>query len=248
MLPTSIQEPTTRRQLIGAGLTAAFGSWAALQLLDTGRASAEPVTASTATPSGRVSVIGDSLTIGTMRYQATAFTAAGWASSTVDAHGSRGVRTKLKADPHTGLTAVDAIRAKTGEPDVWVIALGTNDAGLYSNAKQPDIIRQMADRIGAGHKTLWVNVYRADLGRRQDVWNTTLAQVAGERPNDMFVFDWATLAEQNPKWMAADKVHCTAKGYENRSNAIAVASRQIVPIVGSGATTLRPQCVKSLPM
>lgn len=246
MLPTSIQQPTTRRQLIGAGLTAAFGSWAAVGLLDAGRASAAPTSPATAAV-GRVSVVGDSLTIGTLRYQAKAFTAAGWASSTVDAHGSRGVRTKLRSDPHTGLTAVDAIRSKAGEADVWVIALGTNDAGLYSNAKQADVIRQMADHIGAGRKILWVNVYRADLGRRQDVWNTTLADVAGERPDDMFVFDWATLAEQNRKWMAADQVHCTAKGYENRSTAIAVASRQIVPVTPS-PTALRPQCIKSLPM
>jgi len=239
MLPTSLPQ-LTRRQLVAAGFAAAVGSSTVLQVLGTGITSAASTT-------GRVAVIGDSLTIGTLHYQADAFTEAGWAQSTVDAHGSRGIRTHLKSDPHTGLTAVDAIRAK-GECDVWVIALGTNDAGLYSNAKQADIVQQMVDRIGTGRKILWVNVFRPDLGRRQDVWNNMLADVAAGQPDDMFVFDWAALVEQNPKWMANDNVHCTAKGYQQRSTAIAVASRQIAPIMSTAAPTSRPQCVKALPM
>lgn len=238
MLPTSIPQ-LTRRQLIRAGLTAAIGSSAALQLLGAGMTSAAPAT--TAATSGRVAVIGDSLTIGTLRYQADAFASAGWAHSTVDAHGSRGVRTKLQSDRYTGLTAVDAIRAKSGDCDVWVIALGTNDAGIYPNAKQADVVQQMVDRIGARHKILWVNVYRPDLGRRQDTWNATLADVADEQPDAMFVFDWAALATENPHWLANDKVHCTAKGYEHRATAIAVATRQIAPPIQAAAPVPHPK-------
>ena len=40
-----------------------------------------------------------------------------------------------KRDKHTGLTSVDAIREKSGDSDLWVIALGTNDAGLYKRDK-----------------------------------------------------------------------------------------------------------------
>ncbi len=164
-----------------------------------------------------------------MRYQADAFTAVGWAQSTIDAHGSRGIRTKVKADPHTGLTAVDAVRETSGEPDVWVVALGTNDAGIFSNDKHADLIREMLDHIGSGHSVMWVNIYLPDIRKRQVAWNSALAEVAAERPDEMFVLDWASVA-QNQRWMADDLVHCTGKGYQHRATAIAEASRSIVPI------------------
>ena len=177
-------------------------------------------------------MVGDSLTQGTMRYQTDACSAVGWAETTIDAHVSRGVRTKVKSDPHTGLTAVDFVRETSGEPDVWVVALGTNDAGIISKDKQADLIRQMMDHIGSGHSVMWVNVYLPGTRTRQAAWNSALTEVAAERAAEMSVFDWASLA-QNQRWMANDLIHCTGKGYEHRATAIAQASRTIVPLVAS---------------
>jgi lysophospholipase L1-like esterase len=225
MPPISLPPLSSRRQVLGAGLTAAFGTWAALGLFDGDRASASTSSRS----AQRVSVVGDSLTLGTLPYQGDAFTNAGWSGSAIDAFKSRGIRTKMRIDQHTGLTAVDAIRKKWGDSDLWVVALGTNDAGIFAKDKQPEAIRQMMDRIGSGHYVLWINVYLPATPRRQQNWNTALATVAAERKDEMFVFDWASLAAQNPKWLAHDQIHCSPQGYRNRSTAIAFATKSVVP-------------------
>lgn len=238
MPPTSLPLLSSRRQLLSAGLVAALGSVAAIELFRASNASA--YTKAT-TPATRIALIGDSLTIGTLPYQAGAFSDVGWAGSAIDGYGSRGVRTKVKSDLHTGLTAVDGIRTTTGDCDVWVVALGTNDAGIFAKAKHPGLIRQMMDRIGGGHYVMWVNIYLPATPPRQQLWNTALEMVAEERPNEMLVFDWASLAAQNERWLADDQVHCSGKGYMHRSTAIAAATRTLVPSVPPAAVPLRPR-------
>ncbi|MEP7112056.1 MAG: GDSL-type esterase/lipase family protein [Ilumatobacteraceae bacterium] len=236
MPPTSPLPLSTRRQVLTAGLLAAFGSIAAVELLGDASASA----ASTRATASRVSVVGDSLTIGTLPFQADAFTTTGWGQSTVDAYGSRGIRTKIKKDPHTGLTAVDAIKAKSGDSDLWVVALGTNDAGIYATAKHPTLIRMMMDQIGIGHKVMWVNVYLPGTPERQDHWNAALATVAEERSDDMIVFDWAAVAAENPQWFAHDQIHCSNKGYRERATAIAEATKGFVRVERVERSWVRP--------
>jgi lysophospholipase L1-like esterase len=214
---------------------AAFGSVAALELLGGAEAGATSAPKSSGHSSSlrasatRVSVIGDSLTIGTMPYQSEAFANAGWGHAAIDAYGARGIRTKLKKDQHTGLTSVDAIRETSGDSDLWVVALGTNDAGIYARAKHAEVIGMMMDKIGSGHTVMWVNVYLPKTPQRQNNWNWALATVAKERGDEMFVFDWASLAKKNPKWMADDQIHCSNRGYEQRASAIAQQTRDFVP-------------------
>ena len=220
---------------------AAFGSIAALELLGSTRASASSEglsarTSSLRASSSRVSVIGDSLTIGTMPYQSAAFSNAGWGHTAIEAFNSRGIRTKLKKDHYTGLTSVDAIRATSGDSDLWVVALGSNDAGIYAKAKHAEVIGMMMDKIGSGHTVMWVTVYLPKAPPRQNNWNQALATEATERGDEMFVFDWASLAEKNPHWLADDQVHYTNKGYQQRASAIAQATADFVP---SGASVER---------
>jgi lysophospholipase L1-like esterase len=220
---------------------AAFGSVAALELLGATAASASSGRSlSLRAAATRVSVIGDSLTIGTMPYQSAAFSNAGWGHSAIDAYNSRGVRTKLKKDHYTGVTSVDAIRATSGDSDLWVIALGSNDAGIYAKAKHAEVIGMMMDKIGSGHTVMWVNVYLPKAPPRQEHWNSALATVAKERGDEMFVFDWASLAEKNPHWLADDQVHYTNKGYLQRASAIAQATRDFAPSGVSAEQSSRP--------
>lgn len=232
---------SSRRQVLTAGLLAAFGSVTALEWLGAGPVSASSERVSSMRASAtRVSVIGDSLTIGTMPYQTTAFSDAGWRHSAIDAFGSRGIRTKLRNDQHNGLTSVDAIRTKSGDSDVWVVALGTNDAGIYAKAKHAEVIGLMMDKIGNGHTVMWVNVYLPKSLAHQQSWNKALATVASERRSGMFVFDWASLAARNPQWLANDRIHCTNKGYLQRASAIAQATRNFVPTGASPSRSSQP--------
>jgi lysophospholipase L1-like esterase len=221
---------------------AAFGSVAALELLGASEVSAWPAPKSSSLRASatRVSVVGDSLTIGTLPYQSEAFADVGWGYAAIDAYGARGIRTKLKKDLNTGLTSVDAIRTRSGDSDLWVVALGTNDAGIYAKAKQSEVIGMMMDKIGPGHTVMWVNVYLPKNPQRQDNWNWALATVAKERGDEMFVFDWASLAEKNPKWLADDQFHYTNQGYLQRALAIAQETRLFVPSGASPVGSSRP--------
>ena len=175
----------------------------------------------------RISMVGDSLTCGAQPFQADAFGEAGWSHSTIDAYLSRGVRTKLPADRYTGLRAVDAIRDKPGDTEAWVIALGTNDAVIYPSNKQVDVIRTMMDHIGTGHKVLWINVYLPEARPLQVAWNATLDEVASQR-GDMFVYDWASFAAENQRWLSHDRLHYTREGYRYRAIATGLASRELL--------------------
>jgi lysophospholipase L1-like esterase len=235
MFSPSLPSLPSRRQVLNAGLMAALGSWAALELFET-----EAGASTTPGAATRVSMVGDSLTTGVLPYQADAFSDVGWARSAIDAYRTRGVRTKAKADPRTGLTAVDAIRSTAGDSDVWIVALGTNDAGIQAVHEYPTLIGQMMDRIGPGHRVVWVNIYLPATPPRQRAWNTALTRVADERADEMIVYDWATLASQNAQWLSLDQVHYTGSGYRHRAKAVADATRSLVPAVLNPIRARRP--------
>jgi lysophospholipase L1-like esterase len=185
------------------------------------------VAAATAGRQRGVLTVGDSLTFGSLPDQSPAFIGAGWTSSHVSAHGSRGVVTKVSNDPYTGLTAVDALRRTFGNDAEWVIALGTNDVRRHDRSRYDDLIRTMLDRIGRTRPVVWVNLYLPHQPERMMTWNAALATVSAERPDQLFVYDWAALAAQNPAWLTADGVHYTTAGYRARAFAIAVGARAL---------------------
>ena len=223
-MPTSVPQLSTRRQILRAGFAAAVGSWAAIEVLGAGHASADPYYS--AVP--RVSMVGDSLTCGSLPFQPDDFVVAGWSHSAIDAYVSRGVRTKVKADLHTGLTAVDAIRQSSGDTEAWIVALGTNDAVIYSSDKHAQVIGMMMDHIGGGHKVMWVNVYLPDRLPQQLAWNASLDD-AQRRERNMFVYDWASFAADNQRFLAHDNLHYNRDGYRYRSIAVGLASRALLP-------------------
>ena len=144
------------------------------------------------------------------------------------------MRTKFRRDLYSGLGAVDAFRESWGDTDVWIVGLGTNDAVLYSKHRHAQVINQMMDHIGRGHRVMWINVYLPGRELVADAWNTSLDEVAADR-DDMYVFDWAGLAFENPQWLTVDAVHCSPLGYQRRSAAVGRASRYLLPTKTVGA-------------
>ena len=188
------------------------------------RATATATAAAPSRTATAVSMIGDSLTAAGPREHASALAAAGWSDASISAVSSRGIRTKASNDPHTGLTAVDAIRREDGDTTAWIVALGTNDAGIHSTSRYAELIREQLDRIGTGHRVLWVDVYLPRRPARQAAWNAALEQVRQERPDQLVVFEWSELAADHPEWLTSDGVHYTATGTRQRAAAIAEAT------------------------
>jgi lysophospholipase L1-like esterase len=241
---TAAQTPApsgmSRRRMLSLAVLGAVGAYSS----PSGDAMVAAVAAADVDTTG-ISMVGDSLTVGTMAYQSDDFIAAGWSTAAIDAHGSRGVTTRVSGDPHTGLTAVDALRAQYGDTKTWIVALGTNDARTQDSSRNRELIVSMLDRIGPQHKVIWVNIYLPTSPARQRAWNTALDAVAIERPDVLMVFDWASVAAAEPRWLSGDIVHYTSTGYQRRAEAIAAASASMartgVPAQPAAYTPIRPE-------
>jgi len=227
-----VEGELSRRRFIRRGLMAAAGSSMVL-----GALAGQSDVAAAGRAEGGVSMVGDSLTSGSLPYQAADFAVVGWPDAWIDAHVSRGIRTRASGDPHTGLSAVDALRARHGDTTTWVVALGTNDAGIFAARRYDELIGEMLDRIGSGHLVMWVNIFLPRATGREAAWNAALDAAAAERPGELRIFDWATLAAQHLAWLAGDDIHCNATGYRERSTAIATG---IASAVRTGTDVLPP--------
>lgn len=122
----------------------------------------------------------------------------------------------------SGADAIDRILTASGgdAPDLWVVALGTNDVGAQSDvATMTAEMRGLLDRIGGDTPVVWVDVYIRD--RADAAWELDLAmqQIAGERSN-------VTLAEWFPEAtedgvLLDDGVHLTDAGEQRFATLIA---------------------------
>lgn len=112
----------------------------------------------------------------------------GFTEITVNAESSRRIAVGQEK-PTNGLDVIKFI-AGSGSPDVWVVALGTNDAGLYVT---DDDYRVLIDDVLAvipeDKHLVWVSVYRNDLLEGCVQFNRVLRQRLDER-GMATVADW----------------------------------------------------------
>ncbi|MEO6491292.1 MAG: hypothetical protein ABIP99_00485 [Ilumatobacteraceae bacterium] len=185
-------------------------------------------------------MIGDSLTSFGGNATADALAGVGWTNPIVDAFPNRRIDFHSELDLYDGLGAVDAIRDRSGDSQYWIIDLGTNDIWVDFGGDHASLIRQMLQRIGPGHRVLWVNVHFPGSRELENEWNSALATVDAES-EQMTVFDWASLADEHPEWMSIDMIHHSAEGLLARASAIAAASLRMLeplPPGGTGASAL----------
>jgi lysophospholipase L1-like esterase len=98
--------------------------------------------------------------------------------------------------------------------NVWVVALGTNDAP--SAARTRNYVMRVMSMAGP-RKVIWVNVVRPGGYHRV---NWTLAALA-KRFSNLTVLDWAGLIHQHRALLRSDRVHLTSLGYRVRATVIA---------------------------
>ena len=162
----------------------------------------EPVT-------GRVVVVGDSLTVGAEENLRRLAELHGF---TLELSAAIGRQIPAGVDELRRLDAPSA--------ELVVVALGTNDAA------QPGFDRALADeRIDqalaatGGAPVAWVNVYRdpgTAAGDAAQVFNQALLE-AESRHATLSALDWAWFVRAHPEVMADDRVHHTWEGYVARS-------------------------------
>lgn len=202
-------------------------------------------TISQAGPLGPITVIGDSVLLGSLAYSPTVgdqLAALGWGP----------VRMRAGEGYSTGYFNVSASfkvsswvaswRQQGWDPPNLLINLGANDSGQCG----PDVacarrsILHLVDAIGPGHRIWWPQITRFyTKGDEQNAWNTALTQIAAER-SDFFTWDWpAVLAAGD--FGSNDGTHLSAAGYRRRSRLLAVeATSDLAIAVHHDASTPLP--------
>ena len=186
----------------------------------TGQRSADGIAAGPTFPS-TVAVVGDSLTLSARDEITAELTGLGLEVLIVDGVESRRMTAGSSSLP-SGLDAIETIREEfADEPDLWVIALGTNDVGAQvGDDRFGDDVQATLAAIGTDAPVVWVDLWIRD--RRDDVVaaNGTIRDAVGERSSPAGVVGWFAHGAGEGV-VTGDGVHLTDRGQEIFATAIA---------------------------
>lgn len=157
-----------------------------------------------------VAVVGDSLTLAAENEIEAALTRLGLDVLVIDGLESRRmVRGGSELPP--GVDAIDDVLDAGLEPELWIIALGTNDIGSGSSPDSfDDDVVSVLTRIPPGAPVIWVDLWIRDRSAATAEANGAIRSVAALRPA-MRVVDWHTHGD-DPGIITRDGIHLTEDG------------------------------------
>jgi lysophospholipase L1-like esterase len=158
-----------------------------------------------------MAMVGDSITAASADAIRYTLTANGFLEMDINGEVSRRIEEgDGNGSPLSGLRTLFAMLGDPDiKPDVWVIALGTNDVGQY---KDPEDYRRLIDAVLAmlpdGVPLVWVDTYRYDQKEASITFNDLLVDELGKRDNSV-VASWHDQASRNAetKVLRDDGVH-----------------------------------------
>lgn len=158
-----------------------------------------------------VVVVGDSITQGSRDAIRYVLTADGFTDVTVDGVPSRRIETGGGANPESGIQAIYRMLAEGVDPDVWVIALGTNDIGKYpTDEEYAGLVEFVLDIVPEDRPLVWVDAFRDDYPEDSRRFNEILESELGERDGTALV-RWADAVTNDPS-LLRDGVHPRDEG------------------------------------
>jgi hypothetical protein len=177
------------------------------------------ITLSVAGPLGPVTVVGDSVLLGSALWGPTLpdqLQASGWGPIMFRA------TVGGQAGPTRGTASagwwIETWRQQGWDAPNVIVNLGANDSGICRTdvACSRRRILDLVEVIGPGHRIWWPMITRNPTSTAEAVaWNTALAQIATER-DDFFTWDWPTEMAIGG-YASPDNTHLDAAGYRRRS-------------------------------
>jgi lysophospholipase L1-like esterase len=165
-------------------------------------------------------IVGDSLTESAQQEIAAYLKKLGVDVVTIDGAENRRMTHGDRPDP--GIDIVERIAA-VAEPELWVIALGTNDVGAEVSPEQfGNDVRTLLAVIPADAPVVWVDVWIRDRQRQVETANAVLREMLGDR-DDSVVADWYAHGD-DAGIITADGVHLTHDGRYMFAATIAAAT------------------------
>lgn len=154
-----------------------------------------------------VAMVGDSITEGSIVELEDAFASIGFADAEINARGGRKI---ARNDGITsGLEGVAEVLEEGPDPDLWVIALGTNDVANYPPEEFPALIGELLAVIPADVAVVWVDTYVEDYQEDAVAFDASLREVLAQRGNASIV-DWHSIAGEDG--VLTDGVHPSGFG------------------------------------
>jgi hypothetical protein len=180
---------------------------------------------------GAIALVGDSLSVQASLDEQARLLQAGWTPITHNAQFGRRVPWDAKTRaPFSGIAAANEVRADAGDPETWIVELGTND--VAETQDDAGSIRTLIDAmlavIGPGHRIVWVNVHNGFEPAASATFNRVLDQIAAQR-TDLVVADWASQATQ-PGYLLSDHIHLTNTGQAAFATVIARAADRVAAL------------------
>jgi lysophospholipase L1-like esterase len=217
--------PTVRRGVFSAGLALVLVASAAACSSDRGALSAPasvPATGS-GVPQGTgaraidsVAMVGDSITVRSEDALADGFSSLGLDVRAIDAASGRRMTAEAGGDG-SGLSAI-ATLAAADPPDLWVIALGSNDVYQYDTADEyREQIVTLLNALPADAPIVWVDTYLADDPARSDEFNQALRDTLAFRGTST-VADWAAIAPADG--VLSDGIHPSDQGTQQFADVV----------------------------
>jgi len=214
----------------------------------TGVASANAIVVpqtTSSTPKSTLLVLGDSLTWGTnffAKSQSRLAATKHFETVLVDSRWGRRI-SGLTSTRYSGNAALKQLIADGIRPTAVIVALGTNDVAILSKRREyVAVIQELMNTIG-NVPVVWVNVHRTDSAtttRNSQRFNAALASVLANYPLAS-VYDWVTVAKNDPKVIDPDKIHLTPLGHEVRTKAyLELAATLAQRISETTTTTIAP--------
>lgn len=170
-----------------------------------------------------VAVIGDSIARSADPYLRAALEALGFEVVAYDAVESRRMVNGAGAVP-SGKSAIDEVLDRGEEPDLWIIALGTNDVGAATGTDAwAAAIDDLMDAIPNDADVMWVDTWLRPLDPAAVEFNATLRQELRRHRNTLAI-DWHDRAATDGL-ITDDGVHLSESGRIEYARMIADAIR-----------------------
>jgi lysophospholipase L1-like esterase len=153
-----------------------------------------------------VVMVGDSITRGSADEIRFTLAAGGFTDVVVDGLTSRRIDVGGGQSPESGVDAIYRLLAEGADPDVWVIALGTNDIGKYATSEEYGaLVAFVVDMLPDDTPLVWVDAYRDDYADDSALFNEALRAQLSDRDGTVVV-DWYDVVSQDDS-ILRDGVH-----------------------------------------
>lgn len=164
----------------------------------------------------RLAMVGDSITEGSKTELEQAFAGIGLDDVEINAQGGR--RMVTSSSISSGVDGIEQVLKDGAMPDLWVIALGTNDVANLEPQEYADTIDEVLAALPADAPVVWVDCYLSKFKSRSAEFDLVLRQVLTARGNAKVV-DWASIAGEDG--VLEDGVHPSGFGRQELSRRIA---------------------------